>query len=79
MIHDLNPDFSQSLKYFESRRRRWLAEGLDGKWAVIHGATLIAMTESMADAHAFATGMYGPSKCLVKQVERTPPMPGPIP
>ena len=59
----------KELDYFESKRHEWMRHGLEGKWALVHGDTLLGHYDSAEAAYERGVEVVGVSlSFLVKEV-----------
>jgi len=54
--------------YFERHREEWLRAGHEGRWAVVHGDTLIGFYPSLGEAYQAGLDACGMARFLVRQV-----------
>ena len=54
--------------FFESQRKQWIADGREGKYAVVHQETLLGFFEDLGEAYQAGASQHGAGNFLAKRV-----------
>lgn len=72
--HDAAGPLAQEWNFYRREVGRLLSEGLEGKWVLVKGESIMGILGTAAEAKAMALQEYLQEPCLIHQIARHEPV-----